>query len=88
MIISIHQPQYMPWLPFFDKIDNADAFVYLDNVQYHKNGVQNRNKIKTASGAQWITIPVKKSGLETKICDIMINDNLYKKKHIKSIIQN
>ncbi len=58
MIVSIHQPQYLPWLGYFDKIDKADAFVFLDNVQFKKNEVQNRNKIKTAAGGQWLTVPV------------------------------
>ena len=58
MIVSIHQPQYLPWLGYFDKIDKADAFVLLDNVQFKKNEVQNRNKIKTAAGEQWLTVPV------------------------------
>ncbi len=58
MIVSVHQPQYLPWLGYFDKIDKADVFVLLDNVQYKKNEVQNRNKIKTAAGGQWLTVPV------------------------------
>ena len=58
MIVSIHQPQYLPWLGYFDKIDKADAFVLLDNVQFKKNEWQNRNKIKTAAGGQWLTTPV------------------------------
>ena len=58
MIVSVHQPQYLPWLGYFDKIDKADAFVLLDNVQFKKNEWQNRNKIKTAAGGQWLTVPV------------------------------
>jgi hypothetical protein len=58
MIISVHQPQYLPWLGYFDKIDRADVFVLLDNVQFKKNEWQNRNKIKTANGWQWLTVPV------------------------------
>lgn len=58
MIVSIHQPQYLPWLGYFDKIDRADVFVLLDTVQYKKNEWQNRNRIKTARGAQWLTVPV------------------------------
>jgi len=58
MIISVHQPQYLPWLGYFDKIDKADAFVLLDNVQFKKNEWQNRNKIKTAQGWMWLTVPV------------------------------
>jgi hypothetical protein len=58
MIVSIHQPQYLPWLGYFDKINRADVFVLLDTVQYKKNEWQNRNRIKTARGAQWLTVPV------------------------------
>ena len=58
MIVSVHQPQYLPWLGYFDKIDRADAFVLLDNVQFKKNEWQNRNRIKTANGPQWLTVPV------------------------------
>lgn len=58
MIVSVHQPQYLPWLGYFDKIDRADIFVLLDNVQFKKNEWQNRNRIKTAQGSQWLTVPV------------------------------
>ena len=58
MIVSIHQPQYIPWPGYFDKIDRADIFVFLDNVQYKKNEWQNRNRIKTVQGPQWLTVPV------------------------------
>ena len=58
MILAVHQPQYLPWLGYFDKIDRADVFVLLDTVQFKKNEWQNRNRIKTAQGAQWITVPV------------------------------
>jgi hypothetical protein len=48
----------LPWLGYFDKIRRADTFVLLDNVQFKKNEWQNRNKIKTAQGWQWLTVPV------------------------------
>ena len=59
MIVSIHQPQYLPWDNFFRKIKKSDYFIYLDNVEFQKNGLQNRNQIKTASGSTWLTVPVK-----------------------------
>jgi hypothetical protein len=59
MIVAAHQPQYLPWIGYFHKIDKADVFVLLDNVQFKKNEWQNRNKIKTAQGWQWLTIPVR-----------------------------
>jgi hypothetical protein len=58
MIVAVHQPQYLPWLGYFDKMVKADVFCYLDNVQYKKNEWQNRNRIKTAGGWQWLTVPV------------------------------
>ena len=62
MIISIHQPNFIPWLGLFYKIFRSDIFVILDDVQYTKNSFINRNKIKTPSGEQWLTVPVKSSG--------------------------
>ncbi len=58
MLVTIHQPNYMPWAGLFHKWLISDAFIILDTVQYHKNEWQNRNRIKTANGAQWITVPV------------------------------
>ena len=58
MIVAVHQPQYLPWLGYFAKIDRADVFVLLDTVQFKKNEWQNRNRIKTADGWQWLTVPV------------------------------
>ncbi len=58
MILAAHQPQFAPWLGFFDKLDRADVFVFLDNVQFKKNEWQNRNRVKAADGPQWLTVPV------------------------------
>lgn len=58
MVVAAHQPQYLPWLGYFHKIDRADIFVLLDTVQFKKNEWQNRNKIKAAQGWQWLTVPV------------------------------
>lgn len=58
MKCAIHQPQFVPWLGYMQKIRLADVFVLLDNVQYHKNEFQNRNRILTQSGVQWLTLPV------------------------------
>jgi WbqC-like protein family len=55
---AIHQPHFMPWLGYLAKWAAADVFVFLDTVQYEKNGWQNRNRIKTAAGPRWLTVPV------------------------------
>lgn len=56
------QPTYIPWRGFFHLIQKADVFVFYDDVQYDKHGWRNRNRIKTANGTQWITIPVNAKG--------------------------
>lgn len=73
MIVAIHQPQYLPWLGYFDKIDQADAFVFLDNVQFKKNEWQNRNRIKAANGWQWLTVPVRYTYPQL-ICEVTTHD--------------
>ncbi len=59
MRVAIHQPHYLPWLGYLAKWAAADCFVFLDTVQYEKNGWQNRNRIKTQEGARWLTVPVR-----------------------------
>ena len=66
MIISAHQPYYLPWLPYMAKIAEADRFVLLDSVQFEKNSFQNRNRIKGPAGPIWVTVPVHLSGLYHK----------------------
>jgi hypothetical protein len=86
MIVAIHQPQYLPWIPYCDKADQCDVFVYLDNVQFQKNGVQNRNQILTAQGPRWLTVPVRAS-LDWTIRETPIADRQWPRKHIKTIEQ-
>jgi hypothetical protein len=57
-VVAIHQPNYAPWLGYFAKIDAADVFVFLDDVQYSKNNYINRVQILGPSGPRWLTIPV------------------------------
>ena len=72
MKVAIHQPQYLAWLGHFDKLAAADCWIFLDTVQYEKNGWQNRNQIKTTRGAQWLTVPVR-ARLGTLIREVVID---------------
>jgi hypothetical protein len=58
MILAAHQLHYLPWLRYFHKIALCDTFVVLDNIQFNKNGWQNRNKIKTPKGWGYLSVPV------------------------------
>jgi hypothetical protein len=85
MIVAIHQPQYLPWLGYFDKMLKADVFCYLDTVQYKKNEWQNRNRIKTAGGWQWLTVPVTYR-FPQKICEVGINNTVnWGRKHLQAL---
>ena len=87
MIVSIHQPQYMPWLPYFSKISMADTFIFLDNVQFQKNGLHNRNELKNSNGRFWLTAPVS-AHLGDKLKEVKTVNAGWSKKHIKSIYLN
>ncbi|MBU1864508.1 MAG: WbqC family protein [Candidatus Omnitrophica bacterium] len=84
MIISIHQPEHLPWMGLISKIYHVDVFVLLDTVQYRKNYFQNRNRICYRDKYKWITVPVKKTGLHTLIKDVLIdNAQPWRQKYLK-----
>lgn len=88
MIVSIHQPQYLPWLGYFDKIAGCDIFIFLDNVQFKKNEWQNRNKIKTDQKWQWLSVPVIHR-FGQKINEVEINNTVrWGKKHLQALATN
>lgn len=87
MIVTIHQPEHLPWLGFFNKVDQADLFVLLDVVQFRKNYFQNRNRVLGANGPIWLTVPVLTEGhTEKTIKDMQINNATnWRDKYWKSI---
>jgi hypothetical protein len=72
MKVGVIQSAYLPWRGYFDLIDDVDLFVFYDDVQYSKNSWRNRNRIKTARGLAWITVPVRQKSLSQLICDTEI----------------
>ncbi len=88
MIISIHQPNYLPWSGFFHKLSLCDAFVLLDTVPFSKNGYQNRCRIKGASGGQWLSVPVRTKGrLGQPTNQVEFSDTSFAKKHWRTLDQ-
>ena len=87
MRVAIHQPHYLPWLGYLAKWAAADLFIFLDVVQYEKNGWQNRNRIKTGDGACWLTVPVH-ARLGTPIREVVIDGSQpWRARHLRAIEQ-
>ena len=89
----ILQPFYIPWRGYFHQIQKADIFIFFDDVQYEKRGWCSRNRIKTANGTQWLSIPVLNKGSiiqNTPINEIEIDksQNLWREKHRKTLRQS
>ncbi len=90
MMISAHQPAFMPWLGYLHKVMVSDKFVILDDVQFEKNSFTNRNYIMGHNGVILLTVPIKlKNHMKSKIFDIKISNEInWKKKHLNSIYLN
>lgn len=90
MILTAHQPVYLPWLGLFHKIALSDKFVLFNEVQYLPKDWMNRNKIKTPNGEIFLTVPVLRKGYrDKKSNEIKINNETdWQKKHLKSILIN
>src|SRR6185503_15891232 len=85
VILTAHQPTYLPWLGLFDKIAQADEFCLFDVCPMEDSGFENRNKILTQNGEQWLTIPVRRSR-EVPLSEIRIaNEHPWARKHWRSI---
>ncbi len=90
MRIGILQPGYLPWLGFFEQMYLTDVFVLYDDVQYDKEGWRNRNRIKGANGALWLTVPVHvKLSDHPLISEVRIDNKVnWRKKHLMSLKMN
>lgn len=73
MRVGIIQSSYIPWRGYFDFIASVDLFIFLDDVQYTARDWRNRNRIKTATGSRWITVPVRHRTRSQSICETEID---------------
>jgi len=90
VIVSINQPAYLPWLGYFQRIAVSDVHIVLDHVQFEKNSFTNRNKVRTAQGGTWLTVPVKTKGRfgELSIADLEIDTQQdWRRRHWNTIRQ-
>lgn len=80
-IVASIQSSYIPWKGYFDVINAADEFIFLDHVQYTKQDWRNRNRIKSHRGDIWLTVPVEKSKTNIAIKDVRVADAHWGRKH-------
>jgi WbqC-like protein family len=86
--IAIVQSNYIPWKGYFDLINSVDEFMLYDDVQYTRHDWRNRNKIKTAQGVIWLSIPIEVKGrFHQKIREARVSDGNWQATHWKSIAQ-
>ncbi|KKU77980.1 MAG: WbqC-like protein family protein [Parcubacteria group bacterium GW2011_GWA2_47_64] len=91
MRVTIHQPEYLPYLGFFDRLLHADTFVLLDTAQFQRGGFINRNRIKTPKGSQWLTVPIvgRKKDVKKSIQSVRIDsEKPWQEEHIRAIELN
>lgn len=86
-IVAIHQPNYLPWAGFFNKMAQSDIFVLLDDVQLSRGkSLTTRVRVKTPSGPGWLTVPVFGKGDLHNINDVEIDQtSTWQRKHIGTI---
>jgi len=86
MRLAISQPTYLPWIGYFDLIDQVDKFVLLDDAQFERRSWDQRNRIKSPTGLQWVTVPVHNRGRrEQRLCEVEICDRRFWEKEVRSI---
>ncbi len=86
---AIMQPTYLSWIGYIDLIDMVDIFVFLDDVQFEKQSWQQRNRIRTPNGLEWITVPVRIKGrFGQLINEVSIDPVKFPLKHFKQLKQN
>lgn len=82
--VAIIQSSYIPWKGYFDIIHDVDEFIFLDDVQFTTRDWRSRNRIKTADGTHWLTVPT--GGSRSRlICDVMLRDPDWQEKHWKTL---
>lgn len=90
MVVTIHQPDFLPWLGFFDRWQKSDLYIILDDVQFLRCGWHHRDKIKTKDGIKWLTVPVLKKGKYLQLIkDVKIDNSVnWRSKHLRMIELN
>lgn len=88
MIVSIHQPDYIPYIGYFYKVSQSKKFIFLDDAQYSNDNMHQWNRIKTPQGECRLKVPIEHK-FGDKINEVRTRDELkWKEKHLKTITMN
>jgi len=74
VIVAAHQPHYLPWLGYLDKLAKCDVFVVMDDLQYEAQNFQNRNRVKLNHGPGWLTVPLLRGSQADRVLDKRIDN--------------
>jgi hypothetical protein len=86
MRVGVIQSNYLPWRGYFDFVDDVDLFIVYDDVQFSKGSWRNRNRVKTARGLEWMTVPVRHDFLGQRICDTQIDGSRNWQQHHRALV--
>jgi hypothetical protein len=82
----ISQPRLFPGLHYLHRMMVADLFVIFDSVQYNPRHEENRTRLKSPGGPQWLTVPMRRLSREQRICDTRIdNSQPWRRKAVKTL---
>jgi len=88
-VVAIAQPTFLPWAGWFDLADQVDLLIVLDDVAFSKQSWQQRNRLRTAAGLSYVTVPVRTAGkLGQRIVDTELADTAVVDKILRTVSQN
>ena len=76
MLVTIHQPHYLPWLGYLHRMSQADLFIVLDHVQFERGNYQNRTRVRVNGAPHWLTVPVEQHSQKERILDKRVENRL------------
>lgn len=86
LIVTAHQPNFLPGLSVIEKVEAADAVIWLDTVQYEHDGFSNRNRMPDGS---WLTVPVDHTTLFQPCNQVRISEHGdWRRKHLRTLWQH
>lgn len=89
VVVSVHQPNFMPWLKLLGKILDSDVYVAYDSVQFTRQEFHARQRFMARNGtAEWLTVPVVSTGSRQILCDVRVADNGWRQKHLDFLAGN